>query len=664
MFEDIRKQVKANFAEMAKTDLFVIYPEKDKIWDAYLSGFPEETRQTHNCNNCKSFLRRYGGVVALKDHKIVSIWDGIDGGDEYNESIQRVRRYVKSLPISDVFLTDEVECGVDSNKSHTTGVKWTHFAVKAPRACVTSKDTIPRKKSFYRTSKETLKRALDEITMDSTETLLELIATKTLYRGNTYKRQLEIFLDFQKAYKKVPSDLRDNAAWSMSLKDTVTSGIRNSAIGTLLVDLSGGMELDPAVRKYEAMVAPSNYKRPTALATKAMIQRAAKEVEEAGLTDSLHRRYAKDSDLTVNDILFTDKSSAVKSVFDELSDDALVSPRSLKKVEDITISDFLKNVLPEAKTVEALVENRHKVNFAALITEEVEGSKPLFAWDNPFSWSYTGGITDSMKERVKAAGGSVTGDLRFSIQWNEDEGDRNIDLDAHAFEPGDSRIYFGSYKKPRKTYSGGQLDVDIITPGNRVAVENITWPSKQRLKKGTYRFLVNNYSSARCGKGFSAEIEADGEIYEFHYPNPIQGGKNVDVAEVYFDGNTFKVTPKIDSRMARSSEKWGVKTNVWKRVNKLMLSPNHWGDQEKGNKHFFFFLEGCACDDETPRGIFNEFLRPELNEHRKAMEMVGAKLRVADSPNQVAGLGFSETQRNNLLVRVTNRSKRVLNVKF
>ncbi len=45
-------------------------------------------------------------------------------------------------------------------------------------------------------------------------------------------------------------------------------------MGVLLVNISQGMELDTAVKKYEAMVAPANYKRPKGIYTKRMLEEA------------------------------------------------------------------------------------------------------------------------------------------------------------------------------------------------------------------------------------------------------------------------------------------------------------------------------------------------------------------------------------------------------
>ena len=78
-------------------------------------------------------------------------------------------------------------------------------------------------------------------------------------------------------------------------------------------------------------------------------------------------------------------------------------------------------------------------------------AKTMFKWPNNFSWSYAGELADSIKERVKRAGGAVDGDLRCSLSWfNYD------DLDLHLIEPGASRttingeeICFSNRRKER-----------------------------------------------------------------------------------------------------------------------------------------------------------------------------------------------------------------------
>lgn len=74
-------------------------------------------------------------------------------------------------------------------------------------------------------------------------------------------------------------------------------------------------------------------------------------------------------------------------------------------------------------------------------------------------------------------------------------------------------------------------------------------------------------------------------------------------------------------------------------------------------------LDGCI-NDGSARGFYNEFLKSELDQHRKVFEMVGAKMRTDESQHQLSGLGFSSTQRNSVVCRVKGSFSRIINITF
>ena len=689
MFRDFVKAIQKNLQQMSKDSsrLFTVNVDTEELYNLYLDSFPAGTneiyreRREYDCSCCRHFIRDVGNVVSIKNGELHTIW-GINpvSDDKYNVVAAALDAYVKQKAVSGVFLKKEKRIGTPENREMLpTGKinKYEHFFVDLPEICIFKEcygHTLEGDLSQFRDVRNVFKRSLDEISKEAVDTVLELIAQNSLYKGAEWKKQLTEFKNYQKEYGKLTDEQKELWIWEKSIAAGAVIGkIRNHSIGTLLVNISEGMDLDLAVRKYEQIVAPVNYKRPKAIFTKKMLEDAKKTITELGYMDSLQRRFATLDDITVNNILFSNKDAAKRitgamDLFDEMEQDVAIDPKRFSKVEEISAEDFIKNVLPVAKELEVYLENKHIQNMVSLIAPEVADAKTMFKWNNGMSWAYTGNITDSdIKENVKAAGGSVTGIVRFSIQWNDGNGKDNSDLDAHCLEPqGGDHIYF-SHKISR--YTGGELDIDITDPiyqcksNGGVAVENITYPSKERMKPGTYKFYVNQYSF-RNSQGFKAEVEINGEIHSYEYNTPVRG--NVDVAEVILDqSGNFKVVDKLPGNCATiSKDVWGIKTLQFTPVSVVCYSPNYWDEQKGiGHQHLFFMLKDCI-NPEEPNGYYNEFLKPELEQHRRVFETLGAKAHVKDVDDQLSGVGFSLTKRNDLIIKVKGATERVVKVKF
>lgn len=684
-FMKFKKALQDRFSKMQKNaeHLYEMDVDKDILWNTYLDSFPAGTnkmfrqRREYDCSCCRQFIKNIGAVIAIKDGKIYTLWEEVTDDAVYRPVCEALNTYIKAQKVKDIYISKFSKIGTDHNFEDIDGKahRWDHFFLELPSKYVNcSCDSNEEIKGQYRDTKNVFKRSLNEITMDAVDTVLELINSNTLYKGAEWKTALTEFKKYKKEYANLSTeDEKDLYAWEKSATAGMAVGrIRNHSIGVLLTNISEDMDLDLAVKKYEQIVAPANYKRPKAIFTKKMLEDAKKTITELGYMDSLQRRFATLRDITVNNVLFSNKSAVRKMVgtddiFGEMEKDVAISPKRFSKVEEISAQDFIDKVLPTAKEIEAFVENKHEKNFVSLIAPANPDAKSMFKWNNGLSWAYTGNITDSdMKQNVKAAGGNVDGVLRFSIQWNDDQND-NSDLDAHCIEPDKNEIYFLNCRKPKVSRMGGQLDVDIVQPmedrPGQPAVENITWADMSKMKPGVYRFFVNQYF-ARGSKGFKAEVEFNGEIHAFEYNKPVSG--NVIVAEVMLDNDgTFSIKDVLNESSSVSSRSiWGVQTNQFVPVSVISYSPNYFDEQEGiGHRHLMFFLKDCI-NSEEPNGWYNEFLKNDLEKHKRVFEALGAKCHVASVDDQLSGIGFSMTKRADLVVKVKGATERIIKIKF
>jgi hypothetical protein len=660
-FSKFNQKLSSNLSKILTGDyLFAVDVSGDELWETYLESFPPEhnrvfrERREHDCSCCRAFVREFGAVVAIIDNELVSIWKFDAESDRYQPSIDALNALVMSRPVRDVYVTKYPKHGTHHSnelQEDKSVRQWNHFYVELPARCVSSsRESEASIMGEYRASKDVFTRSLTEIDPSAVDTVLELIAESSLYKGAEWTNQLQALRGMQDEYLSLPEDRRDNYCWSKSMEvGSGLSRIRNHSIGVLLQDISAGKDVLESVKRYERIVAPSNYKRPKEIFTKRMVGQAQATVQELGLTESLPRKFARLTDVTVNNVLFADRD-AVKAmsdggVFEQLMSEARQSVKSFERAPAIGIDEFLSDVLPTATNLAVLLENKHSGRMVSLIAPVNVDAPTMFKWNNNFSWAYFGNVTDSlMKRNVALKGGDINAPLRFSIQWNDENVHNRSDYDAHCIEPDRNRIYYGAMKG--KT---GSLDVDITRPQSGIpAVENI---AITRPTNGTYNFLVHNYAGRSGDTGFRAEIEFDGNIHEYNYPHRLQHKEDVKVADVTYKNGEFELHEHLESSTS-TKQIWGLNSQQFHRVSLVTYSPNYWDEQRGiGHRHVFFMMAG-AVNDETPNGFYNEYLRESFMEHKRVFAALGSKMKVAPDDEQLSGVGFSTTRSGAVIVRV------------
>ena len=675
MFKDA---VTAKFATMSSQQLYCTTAEPDVMWDTYLDSFPAGTnkvfrqRREFDCSCCRQFIRAMGNVVAIVDNKKISIWDIEIDDPTFKVVASELAKQAKLKPIEKVFLHWDDKVGTDSNKEFNDNeilpgalnhILWEHFYLKLSGQNTNVKHwekdpaQIGPKISEKSGTFEVLNGGLEKIKLTAIDDVVDLIKENNLYKGAEY---LDRIVEFRKVLVKYNALIKSepaqstirNFVWSQTEQLHIgVCRLKNSSMGTLLVELSEGIDLEKAVANYEKMVAPENYRRSTALVSESMVKKAQAELIKLGLVESLQRRFATLQDVSVNNVIYADRS-ARKKMKDNVFDGLANRPASVKAINNnatIAIEDFITEVVPQATSMEVLFENKNVNNLTSLIAPMSFTDPNLFAWNNPFSWSYKGDVTDSIKEKVKRAGGNVSADLCCRLAWSNFD-----DLDLHMVEPNGNEIFFMRRTSP---YTMGQLDVDMNANSGktREPVENIFYPDSKRMLPGKYTLYVQQYHKREnVDVGFDIEIAAGEQTYKYNYPKAVLQGQNVVVAELIVDHANNLTINSLIPESAKSQKKqdvWGISTGEFHKVSLLTLSPNFWDNQKAGHKHYLFMLADCKSD-ESARGFFVEYLKPELIPHRKVLEVVGSKTKIHDIVDPLSGLGFSSTKSDVVVVKI------------
>ena len=290
----LREKIQERFNEMCATgNLFRSSVTGSELWELYITGFEKDpifrdpNSSVHNCNLCHHFIQRYGNIIAFdKDYNIMTLWDIDCPDDEYVNSLERMSTWIKLGYTKDIFIEtldslkktnygpskngqSEYNLGNAYNiKRYTkeeakmypnSGIKendvyrFEHLALVLPAQFVDcSGKTIETLMGKYRSKAQVFQRGLEEISLDTLYLVRDLESQGSLLNGNSYKHFILGAIKAKEEYDKIPNSKKVAWLWVNAAKVGVIAGFRNTAIGTLMVELSEGKNINEVVKSFNA----------------------------------------------------------------------------------------------------------------------------------------------------------------------------------------------------------------------------------------------------------------------------------------------------------------------------------------------------------------------------------------------------------------------------
>ena len=730
--KNLSKLINAHFQQnMAGLELFVVALTGRQVWDTYINGFDkapifrDPQASFYECNNCTNFIKRYGNIVALNPDtlELISLFDVelTDDISEYHSSLTLMSQMVKGSPIKDIFRESyenlyalpyekttrnlkKFRLGFEKNVKVYSQLEidaypgtvepekaysFFHFYLDLPvEYVILGKESVAKIKSNFKSDFEVFKRAMDEITTDTFELVIDLINQKSILKAEPHLQKVIAMRDLSKLYEDVKKKDRFNWAFLKSISIPFAK-FKNELIGVFCSDLAEGMDLVKACKKWNKASDPTNYMKATAPITKTQIKKATEKVILLGYQDSFERTFATLKDIAVPEILHINNGSGVieeVTIFDQLepTKKSSHSRNEFDKVQSVSIDTFMKDILPNATSIEAYLDNHHTNNMVTLTTAKNKSEKSMFNYGNNYSQTFNGNIAgkSAMAIAVESKGGRLDVPFRFSNSWNH-PGKRNDSLmDFHVCMPGcplPSLVKHGQGTPPEThrigwnarnhNYTGGSQDVDFVdaAPINKVPVENIILPDLSKLREGDYNFYAHNWRNRTTANGFKSEIHLIGhEVYEYDFTNVLEKFQWIRIATATLKNGVFTIVHHLEP-VNGSKKLYGLDTKKFHPVNLVCTSPNHWGDSNKGHKHYLFILDKCKVQ-EPIRSFHAVDLVPELQEIRKVLEPLGYKTMLDSSipeyNKQLSGIGFDATESSEVILKVKGTHSRVLKVIF
>jgi len=354
----------------------------EDLFQTYLDHLPNNT-QHYNCNCCRRFVNRYGGIVQIDNvgRLISPLWSESGVPSFFRPAVMAMSDRLRQSKINGVFLTETKTWG-----DPVTG-NWTHLSLEFSKPYKGTLLDAGQKMAELQQDYLLLFDTINEYTPDVLTEAMRILQGDHLPSVERALVNARWFHELLSKVKDLKGAMRSNFVWSfVAVAPPGFVHFKNGMLGTLLDDLKSGLDFNAVKARWTEKMHPLQYRRPQAAPSAGTIKQAEEAFEKLGLGPSLRRKFARFEEIKTFWIPEVEvyEPDVSRGVFSHLrSKDSPAEPGFMAlPAQTMTWARFQRDVLPTAKKLEFFTPPYgRRDNFFAFVSAFEPESKPLLSWD-------------------------------------------------------------------------------------------------------------------------------------------------------------------------------------------------------------------------------------------------------------------------------------------